>query len=378
MLERNRVYNGDCMHYMKLLDDKSVNLYYTDTPYNMGSRYTIDTEGHYVFKGKGSDFMSKWEAMDGRWWDKYFQEVNRTLKIGGFYITHNIDRQSDMWTYYARRNNLVPMQKLYWLFIDNFPKSADVELAVEKKVGEPSAMSSKYTGYKYGQMSLKQVLEEVLVFCKEPEDSVINTIMEYEKQLSSNGIVNIHPPILNIKRTMVVPEKKISLPGDERYTPQLLVERKTAPFIKSGGTSVLDMAGIGDILPKIDFHATDLIPYMYEPKISKSEKEFGLEGHAIGEKVISGKGLLNKNGTDKSSSKTRNIHPTPKPINLCKWILTLFKIPDQMLVVDTFAGQGSIPMACKDMGIDFIGTEINEDFYKLCQSKLKNMQESLF
>ena len=135
MIERNKLHNKDAMIILPDFPDTSVNIYYTDTPYNLGSEYIIDKEGHYVFT-KESDFMGSWEAMDGRWWDKYFFQIYRTLKYGGYFITHHIDRQADMWSYYARRNGLIPMQKLYWLFVDHFPRGVDVTKQLDKLQGQ--------------------------------------------------------------------------------------------------------------------------------------------------------------------------------------------------------------------------------------------------
>ena len=210
----------NCLEGMKQLNEHSINILYTDPPYNLDSRYIIDPiSGHYRFKGKGKDFMSKWDAMDGYWWQEYFTQAFRIMKYGGFVIMHNIDRQSDLWSYYARKAGFMPMQKLYWLFISNFPKATDVALMIDKKLGvkreverettegfsssgsgtynfnSPKAKTKimtdirsgaylktergerdklvreitkatskeakKYDGYKYGQAALKQILEEV-------------------------------------------------------------------------------------------------------------------------------------------------------------------------------------------------------------------------
>lgn len=414
MLEKNRVYNGDCMYYLKLLDDKSVDIHYTDTPYNLGSKYTIDKEGHYVFKNKVSDFMDKWEAMDGRWWDKYFNEIERTLKYGGFYITHNIDRQSDMWTYYARKNGLLPIQKLYWLFITNFPKAMDVAKLIDKKLNvkqnetdaiakdrsatkegnvygtftkienrklteATSELAKKYDGYKYSSAPLKQILEEILIFQKEPKDSVINDLMEFETNIQQKIEVKnipIHPSIFNIKKTLVTPTKMMKT-NVERYTPQLAVNVNNAHLMRSSMLTEIDTAGVHNLMQRVEILENE-IPYLYEPKISNEEKNEDLDGHSYTKRATGKKGLYDENGRDKWSSSSKNTHPTPKPINLCKWILNIFNTPDDILVVDTFAGQGSILKACKEMNINYIGMEINEEYYRLINSKLNSIQQSLF
>ena len=57
------------------------------------------------------------------------------------------------------------------------------------------------------------------------------------------------------------------------------------------------------------------------------------------------------------------IHPTQKPVKLYKLILQRYA-KDGFRVLDTHAGSCSSLIACHDMGCDFVGFEINEEFYK--------------
>lgn len=386
-LELNKIYLGDCFPFMQKLPEGSIDIIYTDPPYNMNSRYYIDKRGHYKFYGKGSDFMSKWDVWDGEQWDAYFKEATRILKYGGFIIMHNIDRQSDLWTYYARRNNLFPMQKLYWLFITNFPKAVDVALAVDKKLGKEreddkatSELAQKYDGYKYGQAALKQILEEILVFWKYPKESVIDDIVSIESAHKFNDgkrLHNLHASVLNIKKTLVPPSKSFSS-ASARHTPQLLVSNDALPYmINTMGNE--KAFKVNEALWNIPYLQEDIPPYIYEPKASTAEKEDGLEELEVKMNNKAGLGtLLDENGKDKWATKSKNPHPTPKPIKLCKAVLELFNTPEQMLVLDTFAGQGSIPKACKEMGINFLGTELNEEYHRAACLKVESAQETLF
>ena len=57
------------------------------------------------------------------------------------------------------------------------------------------------------------------------------------------------------------------------------------------------------------------------------------------------------------------IHPTQKPVALYKWLLMNYaKQGDKIL--DTHVGSASSLIACYDMGFDYVGFELDEDYYK--------------
>lgn len=55
------------------------------------------------------------------------------------------------------------------------------------------------------------------------------------------------------------------------------------------------------------------------------------------------------------------IHPTQKPIDLYKWILTRFAYPG-MKILDTHLGSGSSRIAAYHYGCDFYGFELDEEY----------------
>jgi len=58
-----------------------------------------------------------------------------------------------------------------------------------------------------------------------------------------------------------------------------------------------------------------------------------------------------------------SIHPTQKPVKLYKWLLKNYAKPNDK-IFDSHVGSGSIRIACHDMGFDFTGCEIDEDYYR--------------
>ena len=56
------------------------------------------------------------------------------------------------------------------------------------------------------------------------------------------------------------------------------------------------------------------------------------------------------------------IHPTQKPIKLYKWLLKNYaKEGDK--IIDTHLGSGSSRIACYDGGFDFVGFELDKDYF---------------
>lgn len=56
-------------------------------------------------------------------------------------------------------------------------------------------------------------------------------------------------------------------------------------------------------------------------------------------------------------------HPTQKPVKLYEWLLKNYAKPGDK-ILDTHLGSGSSRIAAYEMGFDFVGCEIDEDYFK--------------
>jgi site-specific DNA-methyltransferase (adenine-specific) len=73
------------------------------------------------------------------------------------------------------------------------------------------------------------------------------------------------------------------------------------------------------------------------------------------------------------------IHPTQKPVKLYHWLLHNYaKEGDRIL--DTHLGSGSSAIAAHKRGFDFVGCEIDKDYYDAACKRFKEqtMQQSMF
>jgi site-specific DNA-methyltransferase (adenine-specific) len=68
------------------------------------------------------------------------------------------------------------------------------------------------------------------------------------------------------------------------------------------------------------------------------------------------------------NSKQRVNHPTQKPIELCETLIKSCKQKDGIVLVP-FAGSGSECIASKNLGINYIGIEINEKYIEVIKSR---------
>lgn len=170
-----------------------------------------------------------------------------------------------------------------------------------------------------------------------------------------------------------------------------------------------DELGCSKILHRCNFDEdVDFDLYLYCPKVNNDERELGMDGFEYSDKIITtGKGLGNtlpscpvhNKGLPSGSNHyscgckqvhdseqgnrrvpIRNNHPTIKPLSLMYRILQLFKTPNKQVLFDSFCGSGTIPMICEILDIDWIATEINEDYVKIANARIqyaRNNKESL-
>jgi site-specific DNA-methyltransferase (adenine-specific) len=82
------------------------------------------------------------------------------------------------------------------------------------------------------------------------------------------------------------------------------------------------------------------------------------------------RGELLKDGT---------IHPTQKPVKLYEWLLTNYAKPSDR-ILDTHLGSGSSAIAAHNLGFDFVGCELDRDYYEAAHKRFNAhaAQQSLF
>jgi len=318
----------------------------------------------------------------------------------------------------------------------------------EELITVPSSeLAKKYDGYKYSVSPLKQTNETIMVFQKPYKTgSCLHDTLAYE-----DGDMECGCGMLNIDSgrvpTTETDDKRLSGKGmwrtDKaaknvyeggyegvdigshplgRYPSQLFVDSETAEvldsqsgilksgFMKAGqsyeqgtGQNVYgdmigktkrdtygDSGGCSRILHQCQYETGEYDLYFYCPKVSKKERNAGLEDWPETEIAYSEyrenydttKSWVSEypDGTPRPMNDAKNNHPTLKPISLITRILKLFTTPDTQIILDPFLGAGSTAIACKRLNRDYIGIEINPEYVNIANKRIgaEQIQMRLF
>ena len=91
-----------------------------------------------------------------------------------------------------------------------------------------------------------------------------------------------------------------------------------------------------------------------------------MQGDCIGSMRQQGNKALNE----------RRIHPTQKPVKLYEWLLQQYTQPG-MRVLDTHLGSGSSAIAAHYFGVDFVGCELDTDYFNAAKKRFEQATAQL-
>jgi len=160
---------------------------------------------------------------------------------------------------------------------------------------------------------------------------------------------------------------------------------KTKGFGEFGGGET-SYEGVG---PK-DKTKSGASRFFYNAKVSKSERNMGLDGFEDIEKSTHKSnfrcelcGYQKNSGTpckceaplfiEIEPLPQKNNHPTVKPINLMTYLCRLVT-PENGIVLDPFMGSGSTGIAAQLEGFRFCGMEMDEDYFKIAEARINSYE----
>ena len=347
--------NGDCIEEMqKLIDDgKQVDSVVTDPPYHLtsiverygkeGSAPAKDRDGLYQRQATG--FMGKeWDGGDIAFRKETWELAYKLLKPGGHLLAFSGSRTYHRMAVAIEDAGFEIRDQIMWLYGSGFPKSLNIGDGwgtALKPAHEPIVMAkkrlegtNKQNKDKYGTGGIN--IDECRIEGNDAKYPDTNPDFRDQGKKSKEAI-GIDK--LSFGQTQNVARKKVvrkSRSGDGVWTNE-------NSGMKAEGTEFADADPRGRF-PANVMHGgleTEWAKYFYCPKTSKSER----------------------NNADK------NTHPTVKPVELMRYLCRLVT-PKGGVVLDPFMGSGSTGMAAKDEGFDFIGIEKDEEYFKICESRI--------
>lgn len=122
-------------------------------------------------------------------------------------------------------------------------------------------------------------------------------------------------------------------------------------------------------------------PFLITPKASAGEKNEGCNNFE--EKTICNMAKESRTGRecqtpsqgmDRFATKRKNFHPTVKPVKLMSYLITLGSREND-LILDPFMGSGTTAIASRLLTRNFIGFELNEEYHKIAEARIKDYME---
>ena len=70
-------------------------------------------------------------------------------------------------------------------------------------------------------------------------------------------------------------------------------------------------------------------------------------------------------------------HETQKPVDLCEYLIKTYSKENDTILDNTFGG-GTTAIACINTKRNFIGIELDENYYNIAKKRVKDHNEKLF
>jgi site-specific DNA-methyltransferase (adenine-specific) len=408
------LYLGDCLNELKNLKDNSIDSCVTDPPYGLS------------FMGKHWDYDVPRKEI--------WEEVLRVLKPGGHLLSFGGSRTYHRMAVAIEDAGFEIRDQIMWLYGTGFPKSHNIGKAIDKMAGATRKVVGARTTHDIRNNNLMEARESIgkgtfMYEFTEPEtddarkwegwgtalkpahEPIVVARKPFNQSVAAN-VLEHGTGALNIKESMIAcddktkfPEGVVTAPGIEtvgkgygaKPRPKDLSPegRWPANIIHDGSDEVLEgfpyskagkdtgKRGTGGIWQK-----SSGIPcgpqygdegsaarFFYCAKASKSDRDEGLE-EFLSKKIVTFQTGNGASGNPSSISANRdtqykNVHPTVKPTNLMKYLIKLVT-PKGGTVLDPFMGSGSTGKACGFEDYNFIGMELDPDYYEIAKARIEH------
>ena len=374
---KNKILCGDSLEVLKDFEDNYFDSVVTDPPYGL------------AFMGK------KWDCDVPQ--VELWKEVYRVLKPGGHILSFAGSR-----TYHRMAVNIEDAgfeirDILAWLYGSGFPKSHNIGKAVDKLQGNKrEVIGKKITGnartdegWKGGQIKIDETkgnsqwegwgtalkpAHEPIVMARKP----FNTSVAENVLTHGTGGINIDECRVGTEFVKQLTDvKSLQKWKEQDGRKEKKVKNKKIEYKEGRFPANIMHDGSEEVLEVFEESSR----FFYCAKASKAERNMGLDSF---EDVVGGSmksnvqnkmelGGASLKGEKKPIQKTKNYHPTVKPIKLMEYLVRLVT-PKEGIVLEPFAGSGTTLIACKQQGFNYIGIEREQEYCDIAEARLKGVQ----
>jgi site-specific DNA-methyltransferase (adenine-specific) len=394
MADNWQLLRGDCRDTMATLADQSIDAIVTDPPYELG------------FMGRRWD--SSGIAYDSRVWS----ECLRVLKPGGHMVAFGGTRTYHRLVCAIEDSGFDIRDSIHWLYGSGFPKSHDVSKAIDKAAGAERQVIGAHHRHGGGNprsvamagslgtqselpltapatdaarewsgwgTALKPAHEPIVLARKPVDGSIAANVLQH-----GTGALNIDACRIEGADTTTRHNSSSSsyMSGTigqvqeivKPYTTGSELGRWPANLVLTHSADCDDqcapdcpVALLGE--PARFFTVTHWDAFRYVPKASTAERNTGLDDIAPQFAPTMNNGIGGKEHDPETATPKRNYHPTVKPLELMRWLITLITPPNG-IVFDPFTGSGSTGVAAIETAHQFIGCEITAEYWPIIEARL--------
>ena len=379
------LYKGKMQEVLSTFEEGSVDSIICDPPYELN------------FMGKGWD--NSGVAFQKDTWEHCF----KVLKEGGYLLAFGGSRTFHRIAVAIEDAGFEIRDCIMWLYGSGFPKSMNIGLAIDKKLGVESEVVGKkdYTmpskiyninngsgerldcyetqpssnlGKKYQGWGtcLKPAYEPIIVARKPFKCSLVENIMQ-------NGVGGLNIDECRIPTSDDLYRKpcengSIYSQQEKQYTTGTMNDSYKLGRFPANVILTYDETNYEEVcggMPTSDTPNGSASRYFYCAKASKKDRDEGLE---LFESFDGGVGAL-RDGNRNNTIPKKNIHPTVKPVELMQYLVRLVT-PKNGTILDCFMGSGSTGKAVmfenreRNANYKFIGVEMTEEYLPICQSRI--------
>lgn len=393
----NNLILGDCLEKLKDIEDCSIDSIVTDPPYHLTSIVKrFGKEGSAPAKhGKDGSFSRLSKGFMGQEWDggdiafnkEVWEECLRVLKPGGHLLAFSGSRTYHRMAYAIDEAGFEIRDQIMWVYGSGFPKSHNISIAIDKKLGAMTHRGKAHNAYGAGKNFQDRDLEE---YTSMPEhEGITNEAKEWkgwgtalkpahepivlarkplDKKTIAENVLEYGTGALNIDGCRVGDEVRIDKITENGFGSNFM-DDNWQPSGKSYEKEVQGRYPANFIHDGLD---EEWSKYFYCPKTNKKDRNEGCE--ELPEKFKKQNGSHNgKVDTDDLSARwqntAKNNHPTVKPTELMRYLVRLVT-PKNGTVLDPFMGSGSTGKACMLEGFNFIGIEMSEEYLDIAQRRI--------
>ena len=413
-MSKINLFLGNCLDVLKTFQDNSFDAIVTDPPYGLS------------FMGK------KWDHSVPS--VKIWEECLRVLKPGGHLLAFAGTRTQHRMAARIEDAGFEIRDMIAWVYGSGFPKSHDVSKAIDKAAGAEREVigpnrwadnhpkiRGKAVGQNYGTdlnpcrpvtapatdaarqwqgwgTALKPALEPITVARKPLVGTVAENVLAHgtggiNVDASRVGLSDRDDPRLGGAGSWTASKPQsgptVSLPPGTVVSSPL--GRWPANLIHDGSDDVVGLfpetgkssghirhnkeslfATSSSTLGVFD-NGGSAARFFYCAKANKSDRNDGLKDMPMQDVHRYNAGIGEGKDPD-APSKGQNHHPTVKPTDLMRYLVTLVTPPNGH-VLDPFMGSGSTGKACVQKGFTFTGIEMDKDYLEIARRRIEHEEE---